>query len=70
MKALTKIILSIAILCGGSMLVGAIRTASGGSTGGLSAFVIMPAIIAGIAAIWRYNSNNKTEDTNKTLKKD
>jgi|GEM_PF-4169344 len=68
MTVITKILLSIAILCGGSFLITAIRM-SGGPSGGIAGFIILPAIIAGFWAVWKYNPEKKNEDKH-TLNKD
>ena len=71
MRVITKILLSIAILCGGSAIATLIAQSMGNrvSTGGIGPFIIYPAIIAGIWAVWKYNPE-KTEDDNHNLKKD
>jgi hypothetical protein len=71
MRVITKILLSIAILCGGSMIATLIAQGMGNnvSTGGIGPLIIFPAIIAGIAAVWKYNPEKK-EDEKHTLKKD
>lgn len=69
MRTITKILLSIAILCGGSLLVTMIVKGMGNkvSSGGIGPFIIYPAIIAGIWAVWKYNpeKDNKKNDLNK-----
>jgi hypothetical protein len=67
---MTKILLSIAIFCGGSLLVTAIVKGMGNkvSSGGIGPFIIYPAIIAGIWAVWKYNPEKKDDETK--LKKD
>lgn len=64
MRIITKILLSIVIFCGGGMLVTLIAQGMGNkvSTGGIGPFILYPAIIAGIFAVWRYNPENKDED--------
>jgi hypothetical protein len=64
MRVVTKILLSIAILCGGSMIATLIAQAMGNkvSTGGIGPFIIYPAIIAGIWAVWKYNPEKKNGD--------
>jgi hypothetical protein len=71
MRIITKILLSIAIFCGGGMLVTLIAQGMGNkvSTGGIGPFILFPAIIAGIFAVWRYNPENKDDDQH-TLNKD
>ena len=70
MRVITKILLSIAILCGGSMLVTLIVQGMGNqvSSGGIGPFILYPAIIAGIWAVWKYNPEKKDDD-NHTLDK-
>jgi hypothetical protein len=72
MRVITKIILSILILCGGSMIVQMIVHGMGNkvSSGGIGPFIIYPAIIAGIWAVWKYNPEKKdeVEDKNKLNK--
>ena len=72
MRVITKVLLSIALLCGGSMLASLIAMSMGsnrGNTGGIGPFIIYPAIIAGIWAIWKYNPE-KNEDDKHKLNKD
>jgi hypothetical protein len=71
MRVITKILLSIVILCGGSAIATLIAQAMGNrvSTGGIGPFIIYPAIIAGIWAVWKYNPQKK-EDDKHNLKKD
>jgi hypothetical protein len=71
MRVITKILLSIAILCGGSLIATLIAQAMGNrvSTGGIGPIIIYPAIMAGIWAVWKYNPQKK-EDDNHNLKKD
>ena len=71
MRVITKILLSIAIFCGGSAIATLIAQSMGNrvSTGGIGPFIIYPAIIAGIWAVWKYNPE-KTEDDKHNLKKD
>jgi hypothetical protein len=70
MRTFTKILLSIVILCGGSMIITLIAQAMGNrvSTGGIGPFILYPAIIAGITAVWKYNPEKK--DDNHNLNKD
>lgn len=69
MRRITKILLSIAILCGGALLITIVREGMGTkvSTGGIGPFIIYPAIMAGIMAVWKYNpeKNSKKDDLNK-----
>ena len=69
MRVVTKILLSIAIFCGGSLLVSLIVQGMGNkvSSGGIGPFIIYPAIIAGITAVWKYNPD-KEKDNNKLNK--
>jgi hypothetical protein len=70
MRIVTKILLSILILCGGSLIVTLIVQGMGNkvSSGGIGPFIIYPAIIAGIWAVWKYNPEKKDDD-NTTLNK-
>lgn len=70
MRVITKILLSIAIFCGGSLLVTAIVQGMGNkvSSGGIGPFIIYPAIIAGIWAVWKYNPENSDDDKHKLNK--
>jgi hypothetical protein len=70
MRVLTKILLSIAIFCGGSLFVTLIARGMGNraSSGGVGPFIIYPVILAGIWAVWKYNPE-KTEDDKHTLNK-
>jgi hypothetical protein len=64
MRVITKILLSIAIFCGGSIIATLIAQSMGNrvSTGGIGPFIIYPAIIAGIWAVWKYNPEEKDDD--------
>jgi hypothetical protein len=70
MRVITKILLSIAIFCGGSLFVTLIVRGMGNqrSSGGIGPFIIYPMIIAGIWAVWKYNPEKK-EDDKHTLNK-
>ena len=70
MRFITKLLLSIAIFCGGGLLASLIITAQGNqvSTGGIGPFIIYPAMIAGIWAVWKYNPE-KIDDDNHRLNK-
>jgi hypothetical protein len=65
MRVMTKILLSIAIFCGGTFLVTAIVRGMGNkvSSGGIGPFILYPAIIAGIWAVWKYNPEKKDDKT-------
>jgi hypothetical protein len=71
MRVITKILLSIAIICGGSMIITLIAQGMGNrvSSGGIGPIIIIPAILAGLAAVWKYNPEKK-DDEKHTLKKD
>jgi hypothetical protein len=71
MRVITKILLSIAIICGGSMIVTLIVQGMGNkvSSGGIGPLIIYPAIFAGVAAVWKYNPEKKDDEKHK-LKKD
>jgi hypothetical protein len=64
MRVITKILLSIAIFCGGGILITLIVQGMGNkvSSNGIGPLIIMPAIMAGIWAVWRYNPENKDND--------
>jgi hypothetical protein len=64
MRVITKILLTIAIFCGGGMIVTLIAQGMGNkvSSGGIGPFILFPAIIAGIFAVWRYNPESKDND--------
>ena len=64
MRIVTKILLSILIFCGGSLIVTLIVQGMGNkvSSGGIGPFIIYPAIIAGICAVWKYNPEKKDDD--------
>ncbi|MDC3260870.1 hypothetical protein OAU59_03080 [Winogradskyella sp.] len=64
MRIVTKILLSILIFCGGSLIVTLIVQGMGNkvSSGGIGPFIIYPAIIAGIWAVWKYNPEKKDDD--------
>jgi hypothetical protein len=72
MKTATKILYSLLIFCGGSILMTLIAQSMGNkvSTGGIGPFIIMPMIVAGIAAVWKYNPDKKDDSEEPTLKKD
>jgi hypothetical protein len=64
MRVITKILLSIAIFCGGGVIVTLIVQGMGNkvSSGGIGPFIIYPAVIAGIWAVWKYNPEKKDDD--------
>lgn len=64
MRIVTKILLSILIFCGGGFIVTLIVQGMGNntSTGGIGPFILYPAIIAGIWAVWKYNPNKSDDD--------
>jgi hypothetical protein len=64
MRVVTKILLSILIFCGGGMIATLIAQSMGNrvSTGGIGPFIIYPAIIAGIWAVWKYNPDKGDND--------
>lgn len=64
MRIVTKILLSILIFCGGSLIVTLIVQGMGNkvSSGGIGPFIIYPAITAGIWAVWKYNPEKKDDD--------
>ncbi len=64
MRVITKILLSILIFCGGGLIATMVAQGLGNkvSTGGIGPFIIYPAIIAGIWAVWKYNPEKKDED--------
>lgn len=67
MRVITKVLLSIAIFCGGSIIVQMIVHGMGNkvSSGGIGPFIIYPAIFAGIWAVWKYNPEKKDEGEDK-----
>ena len=65
MKTITKVLLSILIFCGGGLFVSAIETGMGRSP--ILVFIFYPAIIAGTIAVWKYNPENKDNDSHKRL---
>lgn len=70
MRFITKLLLSIAIFCGGGLLASLMITAQGNkvSTGGIGPFIIYPAIIAGIWAVWKYNPEKEDDDNHRLNK--
>lgn len=70
MRIITKILLSILIFCGGGLIVSLIVQGMGNnvSTGGIGPFILYPAIIAGIWAVWKYNPD-KSDDNDHHLNK-
>lgn len=67
MRVITKVLLSIAIFCGGSLIVTMIAQSMGSSTGnthGVGPFILYPVIIAGIWAVWKYNPEKKDDKNN------
>lgn len=66
MNTTIKIIVSIAIFCGGSLFVTLLTRGMGNkaSSGGIGPFIIYPAIIAAIWAVWRKGDENKNNDSN------
>lgn len=64
MRVITKILLSIAIFCGGGVIVTLIVQGMGNrvSSGGIGPFIVYPAVIAGIWAVWKYNPEKKDDD--------
>jgi predicted tellurium resistance membrane protein TerC len=71
MRIIIKILLTIAIFCGGSLIVTAIAKSMGNnsSSGGIGPFIIFPAMIAGIWAVWKYNPEKNQEDEKNKLNK-
>ena len=70
MRVINKILLSIAIFCGGGILATLVIQAQGNqvSTGGIGPFIIYPAIFAGIWAVWKYNPEKKDDDQHRLNK--
>jgi hypothetical protein len=64
MRIVTKILLSILIFCGGGLLVTLIVQGMGNnvSSGGIGPFILYPAIIYGIWAVWKYNPDKSNDD--------
>jgi predicted tellurium resistance membrane protein TerC len=71
MRVITKILLTILIFCGGSIIVQAIVHSMGNkySSGGIGPFIIYPAMIAGIWAVWKYRPEKKDDNDKHTLNK-
>jgi len=40
------------------------------STGGIGPFIIMPMVLAGVAAVWKYNPDKKDDADGPKLNKD
>jgi uncharacterized membrane-anchored protein len=74
MRKLIKIVLTILILMVGTIIIEAIKAGMGTkySTGGIGPFIIYPAMLAGIYAVWKYNPEKKNESPSdkEVLKKD
>lgn len=70
MRVITKILLTIAIICGGTLLIQLVVQALGNkvSSGGIGPLIIIPAIIAGVRAVWKYNPESQVEDVHKLNK--
>ena len=68
MTIITKILLTILIICGGAMLTQLVVQSMGNrvSSGGVGPFIIFPAMIAGVVAVWKYKPN---KDGNNDLDK-
>lgn len=66
MNTTIKIIVSIAIFCGGSFFVTLLSRGMGfkASTGGIGPFIIYPAIIAAIWAVWKKGDKKENNDGN------
>jgi hypothetical protein len=61
MTVITKILLTILIICGGAMLTQLFVQSMGNkvSSGGIGPFIIYPAMIAGVVAVWKYKPNKE-----------
>lgn len=66
MRVVTKILLTILIFCAGSTIITLIVNALGNkvSSGGIGPIIIIPAMLAGIRAVWKYNPEKEEEDEN------
>jgi len=64
MRIITKILLTILIFCVGGLIIQLIVQALGNkvSSGGIGPLIIIPAMIAGIRAVWKYNPEKKDDD--------
>lgn len=73
MRVIIKIVLTFALLMVGTLIIEAIKAGMGTkvSTGGIGPFIIYPAMLAGIYAIWKYNPDKKKNNSadNESLKK-
>lgn len=74
MRVVIKIVLSVVLFVIGSVILAVIKEGMGTrhSTGGIGPFIIYPALMAGIYAIWKYNPEDKkgASAQNEVLKKD
>ncbi len=74
MRVIIKIVLTIVLLMIGTVIIEAIKSGmeTSHSTGGIGPFIIYPAMLAGIYAIWKWNpnKNNDSSADNEILKKD
>ena len=74
MRVIIKIVLTIVLLMVGTLIIEAIKAGMGTrhSTGGIGPFIIYPALLAGIYAIWKWNPDKKKDNSvdNEILKKD
>lgn len=73
MRVIIKIVLTFTLLMVGTLIIEAIKAGMGTkvSTGGIGPFIIYPAMLAGIYAIWKYNPDKKKNNSadNESLKK-
>lgn len=61
MRVIIKIVLTIVLLMVGAIIIEAIKAGMGTkvSTGGIGPFIIYPAMLSGIYAIWKWNPDKR-----------
>lgn len=61
MRVIIKVVLTIVLILVGSVIIQAIKSVMGttASTGGIGPFIIYPALLAGIYAIWKWKPDKK-----------
>lgn len=74
MRVIIKVVLTIVLLMVGTIIIEAIKSGmeTSHSTGGIGPFIIYPALLAGIYAIWKWNPDKEKDNSadNEILKKD
>lgn len=74
MRVIIKIVLTFFLLMIGTVIIEAVKSGmeTSHSTGGIGPFIVYPAILAGIYAIWKWNPNKKDDSSadSEILKKD